>query len=191
MPKTKTYLTPAEYAVLGLLRQRPAHGYELQRQLSGRHGLGIVCPVEPAMVYAILKSLSGLELINGEWDNTSYPPKAIYSATEAGDAEFQRWLLRPVGRMREIRLDLMVKLYFLLEEEPDDEHRQARELIEEQLDVCQTYAEEIEHEMEEVAGDSFDALALGSKLSAARLTSAWLTDCLKSLEGNRKEGSQN
>jgi DNA-binding PadR family transcriptional regulator len=189
MPKTKTFLTPAEYAILGLLRRRPAYGYELQRQLRGRQGLGIVCPVEPAMIYAILKSLSGLELITGEWDNSSYPPKAIYSATDTGAAEFQRWLLRPVGRMREVRLDLMVKLYFLMSEEFDDERRQARELIEEQLGVCESYAEEIEHEMADVAGGSFDALALGSKLSAARLTSAWLTDCLRSLEGSRKEGS--
>jgi DNA-binding PadR family transcriptional regulator len=189
MPKTKTFLTPTEYAILGLLRLRPAHGYELQRLLSGRHGLGIVCPVEPAMVYAILKSLSGLELINGEWDNSNYPPKAIYSTTETGDAEFLRWLLRPVGRMREVRLDLMVKLYFLMDEELDEELRQARDLIGEQLAVCESYAEEIEHEMAGVSRDSFDALALGSKLSAARLTGAWLSECLRSLEGNRKDTS--
>ncbi len=61
MPRTKTYLTAAEYAVLGLVRQRPTYGYELQRQLSGRKGLARVLPVEPANVYAILKSLSGLD----------------------------------------------------------------------------------------------------------------------------------
>jgi DNA-binding PadR family transcriptional regulator len=95
MPRTKSYLTPAEYAVLGLLRQSPAYGYELQRQLSGGQGLARVCPVEPAMVYAILKSLSGLELIDGEWDNSSYPPRAVYAATTEGDATFQRWLRQP------------------------------------------------------------------------------------------------
>jgi DNA-binding PadR family transcriptional regulator len=188
MPKTKTFLTPVEYAVLGLLRHRPAHGYELQRQLSGRHGLGLVCPVEPAMVYAILKSLSGLELIDGEWDNRSYPPKAIYSVTENGDSEFQRWLMRPVGRMREVRLDLMVKLYFLMLEEPSVERTETRNLIEGQIDFCENYAAELQHEIEAVDEGSFDALALGSKLSAARLTRVWLTDCLESLTGSR--GSQ-
>ena len=64
MPRTKSYLTPAEYAVLGLVRNKPAYGYELQRHLTGNRGLGRVCSVEPAMVYAILKSLSGLELID-------------------------------------------------------------------------------------------------------------------------------
>ncbi len=189
MPKTKTYLTPAEYAVLGLLGRRPAHGYELQRQLSGRHGLGLVCPVEPAMVYAILKSLSGLELIDGEWDNSTYPPKAIYATTDTGDAEFQRWLVRPVGRMREVRLDFMVKLYFLMEGDEGDltaDIGRARQLIAQQIDVCEDYARELEMEIEAVDAGSFDALALGSKLSAARLTGAWLTDCLRSMEGSRK-----
>jgi len=189
MPRTKTYLTPAEYAVLGLLRQRPAYGYELQRQLSGGQGLARVCPVEPAMVYAILKSLSGLELIDGEWDNSSYPPRAVYAATTEGDATFQRWLRQPVGRLREVRLDFMVKLYFLLQEEMGEEHFEARNLIEGQLEVCDAYAEELEQELAEVTEGSFDALALGSKLSAARLTSAWLSDCLTSLREKRRASS--
>src|SRR3990172_833013 len=107
MPRAKTHLTPAEYAVLGLLRQRPTYGYELQRRLSGGSGLARVCPVEPAMVYAILKSLSGLELIDGEWDSSVSPPKAVYAATPEGDAAFQRWLRQPVARMREVRRDFL------------------------------------------------------------------------------------
>ena len=117
MPKTKTFLTPAEYAVLGLVREKPAYGYELQRHLSGKRGLGRVCPVEPAMVYAILKSLSGLELIDGVWDNSAYPPKAVYTTTDQGQATFERWLHSPVGRMREVRLDFLVKLYFAMKED--------------------------------------------------------------------------
>src|SRR3954453_8157463 len=50
MPRAKNFLTPAEFAVLGLLRRKPAYGYELQRSLGGSTGLGLVCPVEPAMV---------------------------------------------------------------------------------------------------------------------------------------------
>src|SRR5438093_9202720 len=117
MPRTKTYLTPNEYAVLGLVRQRPTYGYELQRKLSGGQGLARVCPVEPAMVYAVLKSLSGLELIDGEWETREYPPKAIYAATAEGDAEFMRWLRRPVGRIREMRRDFLVKIYFALQDD--------------------------------------------------------------------------
>jgi DNA-binding PadR family transcriptional regulator len=178
MPKTKTYLTPAEYAVLGLVRRKPTYGYELQRQLSGLRGLGRVCPVEPAMVYAILKSLSGLELIDGEWDNSAYPPKAVYTATEAGEVEFARWLRRAVGRMREVRLDFLVKLYFAMDEDPV----LARELMTSQIEACSDYAEQIEREQ---AGDDlagFDRIVLASKASAARITREWLEKTLADFE---------
>ncbi len=178
MPRTKTYLTPAEYAILGLLRQRPAYGYELQRQLGGGRGLARVCPVEPAMVYAILKSLSGLELIDGEWDNSSYPPRAVYAATNEGDAAFQRWLHQPVGRMREVRHDFMVKLYFAMQEGP----MTARDLISSQIEVCRAYESDVEQDLHEAETASFDAIALQSKATAASATREWLTECRRSLE---------
>lgn len=181
MPRTKTYLNPAEYAVLGLVRQRPTYGYELQRRLSGGRGLARVCPVEPAMVYAILKSLSGLELIDGEWDSSTYPPRAVYAATAEGEAEFERWLRRPVARMREVRLDFLVKLYFALDEDPE----LAGELMSDQIEACETYGREIERELTEADPAGFDAIALGSKASAARITREWLEDCLATLAGGK------
>jgi DNA-binding PadR family transcriptional regulator len=182
MPRAKTYLTPAEYAVLGLLRIKPAYGYELQRQLTGKSGLGKVCPVEPAMVYAILKSLSGLELIDGAWDNSAYPPKAVYRLTDNGDVVFSSWLRAPVARMREMRLDFLIKLYFALEEDTV----LARELVEAQVNLTRDYGESIAHELS-VAGEDcarFDAIVLESKATAARITLEWLQRCLAGLSGS-------
>ncbi len=184
MPKTKTYLTPAEYAILGLVRRKPTYGYELQRQLSGSRGLGRVCPVEPAMVYAILKSLSGLELIDGQWDNRAYPPKAVYTATDAGEAEFLRWLQRPVGRMREVRLDFLIKLHFALEEDP----ALACELLASQIEVCEEYEHQIAEEQAEIDDSSFDFIVLESKASAGRITREWLEKALTSLRPVIKGG---
>jgi PadR family transcriptional regulator AphA len=177
MPKVKTFLTPAEYAVLGMVRRKPTYGYELKQQFSGKRGLARVCPIEPAMVYAILKSLSGLELVDGEWDNSTYPPKAIYSATETGDLEFERWLLRPVGRMREVRLDFLIKLYFLLDQDP----ARARDLIETQIEICNEYEASVDEERSAVEPGSFDAMVLESKASAGRITREWLEQALGSL----------
>ena len=179
MPRTKTYLTPAEYAVLGLLRQKPAYGYELQRQLSADNGLARVCRVEPAMVYAVLKSLSGLEFIDGEWDRSDYPPKAVYALTEAGEVEFERWLRLPVGRMRQVRYDFLIKLYFAMAEDK----ALARELVEAQIDVCRAYADEVEQELGAAEASLFDAIVLQSKASAARLTLEWLEQCKRTLAG--------
>jgi DNA-binding PadR family transcriptional regulator len=172
MPRTKSTLTPAEYGILGLLRERPTYGYELQRQFSANQGLGRVCPVEPGMVYASLKSLSGLELIDGAWDSSSYPPRAVYSTTDLGEATFQRWLLAPVERMREVRLDFLVKLYFALKED----RALAARLIEGQIAATRAYAETITRQQKAYAADpaSFDAIVLSSKASAARITLDWL-----------------
>jgi DNA-binding PadR family transcriptional regulator len=177
MPRTKVGLTSSEYAVLGLLQDRRAYGYELQRRFSGSEGLARVCPIEPAMVYAILKSLSGLELIDGEWDNSQYPPKAVYTATAEGQAAFERWLRHPVGRMREVRSDFLIKLYFALERDRE----LAQELTEAQTRVCEGYEAAIEGEMAAIEPSSFDAIVLRSKASASRGTREWLRQCLEVL----------
>jgi PadR family transcriptional regulator AphA len=186
MPKVKTFLTPAEYAVLGMVRRKPTYGYELKQQFSGKRGLARVCPIEPAMVYAILKSLSGLELVDGEWDNSTYPPKAVYSATEAGDLEFSRWLLRPVGRMREVRLDFLIKLHFLLEEDPS----QACDLVEAQIEICAEYEASLDEEHADIEPGSYDAIVLESKLSAGRITREWLERTLESLGATTGSGGR-
>lgn len=172
MPRAKTSLSPAEYAVLGALRRRPAYGYELQRRFAPESDIGLVCPVEPAMIYAVLKSLSGLELIDGEWDTRQYPPKAVYSVTPTGDDTFLRWLRRPVGRMREVRLDFLLKLYFALEEVPEE----ALELIEAQAEVCRDYRARVSHEIAETSSP-FRLTVLESKLSAVEATERWLEQC--------------
>jgi hypothetical protein len=138
------------------------------------------------MVYAILKSLSGLELIDGEWDRSAYPPRAIYVATPEGDAAFERWLRQPVGRMREVRLDFMVKLYFAM----DGDRDLADELVAEQIEACASYGAELERELVEVEPGSFDAIALTSKISAARLTGEWLAQCRRQMRDQKgKKGS--
>lgn len=170
VPRAKTYLTLAEYSVLGLLTRRPAHGYELQRFLGKGSSLGRVAPVEPAMVYAVLKSLSGLELIDGEWDNSVYPPKAVYAATTAGAAEFERWLRLPVARIRDIRGEFLVKLYFALE----SERALAADLLAAQADICREYLATAEEALSASEMSTFDAIVADSKISAARLTLEWL-----------------
>ncbi len=181
MPRAKTYLTASEYAILGLLRRQPAHGYDLQRHFVAGSGLGRVCPVEPAMVYALLKSLSGLEMIDGEWDRTEYPPKAIYAITAEGDAEFLRWLQRPVSRMREVRNDFLAKLYFALDEQPG----LARSLVAAQIEACDAYSKDITRQAEGLESMSFDAIVLASKASAAVSTRGWLEQSLAELDAGK------
>lgn len=173
MPRVKAGLSPSEYAVLGVLSRGPDYGYRLQQYFSGKEGLARVCPIDSSMVYAILKSLSGLELIDGTWDNSQYPPRAVYSISHEGEALFERWLRAPVSRIREVRFEFMIKLYFALERGPAF----AAELIDQQVDACSSVVEQYEAELAGLPYDSFDALVVESKLNAARLTVAWLQEC--------------
>jgi DNA-binding PadR family transcriptional regulator len=187
MPKTKTGLTPAEYAVLGLLCEEPSYGYELKDQLSPSSALGRVCPVEPAMVYAILRSLTGFDLIDGAWDETSYPRKAVYTVTDEGAATFERWIRRPVGRIREVRHDFLIKLYFAMR----SDGKLARELLTAQIAVTRDYAAALEAERAalDVAPADFDALVLDSRVSAARITLDWLEESVRALSPKRRESA--
>ena len=180
MPKTKTSLTPSEYAILGLIRERPTYGYELKKQL---RQLERVAPIEPAMVYAILRSLAGFDLIDGTVDDSSQPPKSVYTVTEEGDAQFQRWLRRPVGRIRETRLDFLIKLYFALRED----HALARQILSAQLEAMRATTAEVERERVDLGADAddFDRIVTESRLSAARITLEWLEKSLEDLSGRR------
>lgn len=180
MPKVKTSLTPAEYAILGLIRERPTYGYEIKKQL---RDIERVCPIEPAMVYAILRSLAGFELIDGTVDDSSQPPRSVYEVTEQGDILFQRWLRRPVGRIRETRVDFMIKLYFALREAP----ALARQILAAQLEAMHDYAAELEQEREELGPDTDDfvRIVMESRTSAARITLEWLEKSLDELSSRR------
>jgi hypothetical protein len=79
--------------------------------------------------------------------------------------------------MREVRLDFLIKLYFLLDQDP----ARARDLIETQIEICNEYEASVDEERSAVEPGSFDAMVLESKASAGRITREWLEQALGSL----------
>src|SRR5579885_3227493 len=113
MSKLKTGLSAGEYAILGVLRERPMHGYEVSRRFAADLDLGLVLPMDMSTVYAILKDLHEQGLIEGQRETVGLrPPRTVYQLTAEADAQFLRWLEEPVHRLREVRADLLVNLYF-------------------------------------------------------------------------------
>jgi poly-beta-hydroxybutyrate-responsive repressor len=79
----------AEPAVLLLLRDRPAHGYELLEQLAeflpGER-------IDMGNLYRVLRALEEDGLVSSEWsDDRPGPAKRVYRLTEAGDAVLADW----------------------------------------------------------------------------------------------------
>src|SRR5579871_979703 len=66
MPKRTSGLSVGEYAVIGVLRERAMHGYEIARRFVADLDLGLVLPMDMSTVYAILKELHEQGLIEGE-----------------------------------------------------------------------------------------------------------------------------
>jgi PadR family transcriptional regulator, regulatory protein AphA len=101
-----------EYALLGLLAQRPAHGYELHQRLQAE--LGQVWHVSRSQTYNILKRLEGQGFISGLVEKQEKLPQRLrYSLTSPGRARLEAWLSHPTGSsVRAIRVEFITRLYF-------------------------------------------------------------------------------
>jgi DNA-binding PadR family transcriptional regulator len=101
---------PLHHAVLALLADRPAHGYELKssfEQAVGEPwgGLNI------GHLYQILDRLGRDGLIESERQPQPVrPDRVVHRLTPAGRAELDRWLAEPSARARGFRDDFFLKL---------------------------------------------------------------------------------
>jgi DNA-binding PadR family transcriptional regulator len=101
---------PLHHAVLALLADKPAHGYELKssfEQAVGDQwgGLNI------GHLYQILDRLGRDKLIESELQpQPAKPDRVVHHLTPAGRAELDRWLSEPSARPRGYRDDFFLKL---------------------------------------------------------------------------------
>ena len=80
----------SEPAILLLLRERPAHGYELLEALPG---LTEETRVDMGNLYRILRALEEDGLVASEWQaDAPGPAKRTYELTEDGGRLLDRWV---------------------------------------------------------------------------------------------------
>ena len=79
-----------EPALLLLLRERPAHGYDLMERLPELTGEQ---RVEMGNLYRLLRALEEEGLVSSEWDAASSgPAKRRYAITETGTRLLEQWV---------------------------------------------------------------------------------------------------
>jgi PadR family transcriptional regulator PadR len=79
----------AEPAVLLLLREQPAHGYELLEQLPDVTGER----VDMGNLYRFLRLLEDEGIVTSEWDDAAPgPSKRVYKLTGEGNALLDQWV---------------------------------------------------------------------------------------------------
>lgn len=164
-------LLPGEYAALGLLAVEPAHGYELHRRWLASP-LAEVLPVEQSVLYGYLRTLDRRGLLDWEEHRVgNRPTRRIYEPSEAGWELLRGWLRTPVVRLREVRLDLLLKLYLLDLLDP----RAQRRLLDRQIEACERLLDDARSAADAVEAEAdFAALFTRSRVSAAEAALRWL-----------------
>ncbi|MBM2849293.1 MAG: PadR family transcriptional regulator, partial [Anaerolineales bacterium] len=86
-------------ALLGLLAQRPRHGYELHAAFEAVVGGEQNWDVKPAQIYTTLARLEEGGLVKEDSvEQGGGPEKRIYAITSAGRSALADWFAESVGR---------------------------------------------------------------------------------------------
>jgi DNA-binding PadR family transcriptional regulator len=97
-------------AILGLLSERPRHGYMLRTAFEALVGGKEIWDVKPAQVYTTLGRLEEGGLVrHAAEDGGQGPEKRVYHITPAGEAELASWFSEGVREERQ-RDEFFVKL---------------------------------------------------------------------------------
>jgi PadR family transcriptional regulator AphA len=101
-----------EWALLGLLTQKPMHGYELHRYFTDPSALGQVWYLGLSQMYKLLKDLEAQSYVEATVElQESYPARKVYHITPSGQAAFLQWMEKPVSNTRLIRVEFLAKLF--------------------------------------------------------------------------------
>ncbi|HEY8685115.1 MAG TPA: PadR family transcriptional regulator [Chloroflexota bacterium] len=169
---------PARFALLGLLLEKPAHGYDLSRRFAPNSALGDVIHLSPSHLYALLTRLERDALIAGEvQDAGNHPQRRVYRLTEAGREAVQRWIDDPVSHPRDMRIDFPLKLYIAR----GSGSQRVEELVDRQRVVFEEYIARLEAEVvpaDSGADAAFIRLMRIGRIGRAQAALDWLELCL-------------
>ncbi len=147
-----------KYALLGILAEKPRHGYDLKRTFDER--LGDFWSLNYGQIYTTLERLRADGLVECEAiAQTDRPDKKIYRVTQAGLEDFQDWRVRPIkAEPRALRDELFLKLMFMSE----DETEPVLQLIQTQQGVYMAHMMQLtdrKYQIEQNARRSLDSAA--------------------------------
>ena len=104
-----------ENLVLALIAEGPTHGFAISRVVGRGGQVGRVYEVSRPLVYRAVDRLVEADLarpVRVEAGDHG-PPRTVVAATAAGRRRARDWMWAPVGHVRDIRTELLVKLALL------------------------------------------------------------------------------
>ncbi len=170
-----------EYLLLGIIRQKPIHAYDLDKLLNEREELNIIWRFNQSQLYAILEKLEKNHLIESTLEpGAAYPFRKVYVLTEHGEDSFQEWKIKPVDKSRSLRSEFLAKLYFL----NDDPLNTFESVLFRQIELCEGWVTALERRLKSVDGESaYIRMVLQFRLENLNAAVAWLKECLEIRRG--------
>jgi PadR family transcriptional regulator AphA len=145
-----------EWACLGILYPKPAHGFAIAARLKPTGDIGRVWSLSRPLTYRSLDQLSSRGYIHavGEEPGIAGGNRTILAATRTGRAQLRKWVSTPVAHLRDVRSELLLKLVIAADCDID---------VTDMLEAQRAQIEDITHAMQgtEIAGDgTLDVVAL-------------------------------
>jgi DNA-binding PadR family transcriptional regulator len=160
----------AEWTVLVLLSQRPAHGFAVSQLTTPGGELGRIWRIPRPVVYRAIGRLVEAGFIEpGSVEPGLGPQRTIYTVTAEGREAAEQWLGTPVEHVRDIRSYLLVKLALL--------HRAGRDpadLLTRQRAVLDPIARAMQ--AQQAGLDGFDAILLAWRRATAAAALGFLDE---------------
>ena len=105
-----------EHFLLGMLHQKPSHGYDLHKAIQQSPGLSAIWFVKPGRIYALLERLEKAGLVTAtQVQSSTAPSRKVYQLTTEGERTYLEWVRLPVHHGRSMRLIFPARLYFALQ----------------------------------------------------------------------------
>jgi PadR family transcriptional regulator, regulatory protein AphA len=131
----------SEYVLLGLLFEKPTHGYELHKLVADPEGIGLVWLVKMSNLYAQLDKLEAKGYITGIIQpGDAHPNRTEYHITSDGKTAFEVWLNTMVKHPRDFRQEFMARYYYVIKFFPS----KVVQLCQNQLQECNAWLSNIQ-----------------------------------------------
>ncbi|QFY13777.1 PadR family transcriptional regulator [Nonomuraea phyllanthi] len=155
------------HAVLGLLSEEPASGYDLMKMFE--ISLSNVWPATQSQLYGELGKLAEAGLV----DVSAEGPRGRkeYAITEEGLAELRRWITE-VEPTRVTRSDMLLRVFFLAQVSPDQARaylRHQAELVRERLENLESVRGFLKEREDNLSVHGRITLEYGLRLGKAQL----------------------
>jgi DNA-binding PadR family transcriptional regulator len=168
-----------ELALLGFLNEQPMYGYEIHQRMSDPGGLGQVWQVKQSQLYSLMGKLEEEGFLSCELHlQETRPARKIFHLTSAGTQVLLDWLHSPVEHSRDMRLDFLVKLYFIQKEGSEA----LNQSVQKQREVCQGWLKyQADHAPADQNPPLYEWYVRQFRTQQIQAFLAWLDQCQQAL----------